>query len=181
MSSEDPVRLSRTSYAVLGLIGYLEPCTPYDLKRFIERSIANFWPVPHTTFYDEPARLAEAGYLTEDQEPSGRRRKLYSLTSEGRSALTEWVHAPTAAPPELRDEMELKVFLGADPAPMIEERLEWHRQKLAELEGYLEQVREADWPPGVERSLIAGMTYHRTLLGTTTERAADEEDGRSGV
>ena len=45
----------------------------------LERSIANFWMVPHTTFYAEPARLTRGGFLSEEQEPSGRRRKLYSL------------------------------------------------------------------------------------------------------
>jgi PadR family transcriptional regulator, regulatory protein AphA len=164
MSSEDGIRLSSTSYAVLGMIGYLEPCTPYDLKRFIDESIANFWPVPHTTFYAEPARLAANGYLSEQREDGGRRRKLYSLTQRGRDALQAWVALPTAAPPELRDELELKVFLGADPGPLIEQRLQWHRQKLTELEGYLSQVRKADWPTGLERSLVGGTAYHRILI-----------------
>lgn len=168
MSSDGVTRLSGTSYAVLGLIGYLEPCTPYDLKRFIEESIANFWPVPHTTFYAEPARLAEAGYLTEQQESGGRRRKLYSLTDPGRDALEAWLGTPTAAPPELRDELELKVFLGADPQPLIDERLRWYRDKLAELEGYLEQVRVTNGPAGIERCLVAGTAYHRMLIDLTS-------------
>ncbi len=164
MSSDPATRLSATSYAVLGMIGYLEPCTPYDLKRFIDQSIANFWPVPHTTFYAEPARLAAGGYLSQQQEDSGRRRKLYSLTQLGRDALQAWVALPTAAPPELRDELELKVFLGADPRPLIEQRLQWHRQKLTELEGYLAQLRGAAGPPGIERCLVGGTSYHRSLI-----------------
>jgi hypothetical protein len=43
--------------------------------------------------------------------------------------------------------VELKVFLGTDPQPMVEQRLEWHRRKLAELEGYLERVRAASGRP----------------------------------
>jgi DNA-binding PadR family transcriptional regulator len=165
MSTADPpIRLSRTSYAVLGLVGYLQPCTPYDLKQFIEQSISNFWPVPHTTFYVEPARLAGAGLLTEQQETAGRRRKLYSLTGAGREVLDAWLSTPLAAPPELRDELQLKVFLGADPRPMVEQRLAWHREKLAELEGYLEAVRAGEWPAAIELSLIAGTTYHRVLI-----------------
>lgn len=164
------IRLSGTSYAVLGLIRYLQPCTPYDLKRFIEQSIANFWPVPHTTFYVEPARLAQAGYLEEEQESGGRRRKRYSLTPAGRKALEVWLAEPQAAPPELRDELELKVFLGADPRPLLSERLEWHRRKLGELEGYLAAVRgEEGWAPGVERSLQAGTAYHRAMVALTEE------------
>ena len=75
-----PIRLSQTSYAVLALFDHLGEATSYDLKQAIERSIENFWQVPHTTAYDEPARLAAGGYLTVRQEPGGRRRKRYALT-----------------------------------------------------------------------------------------------------
>jgi DNA-binding PadR family transcriptional regulator len=162
MSSD--VRLSGTSYAVLGLIGYLQPCSPYDLKRYLEQSVANFWPVPHTTFYAEPARLAKAGYLDEEQEPGGRRRKLYRLTASGRQVLDQWVGQAEAAPPQIRDELLLKVFLGADYRQLVGERVRWHEAKLAELEGYLANERSAEGDPGVERSLVVGTGWHRAML-----------------
>lgn len=163
----EPTRLSGTSYAVLGLIAAWGPCTPYDLKKAIESTVENFWPVPHTTFYVEPARLEEAGLLSVDQEEHGRRRKLYAITRAGRQALAEWVQEPTAAPPQLRDEMVLKVFLGADPAPLAEERVAWHREKLTELNGYLEAMRAAEPTPaseGIVRSLQIGTVYTRTMM-----------------
>jgi PadR family transcriptional regulator AphA len=158
------MRLSGTSYAVLGLVDAWGPCTPYDLKQAIETTIVNFWPVPHTTFYVEPARLEKAGLLSVEQEQHGRRRKLYAITDAGRAALRSWVAAPTVAPPQLRDELMLKVFLGADPAPLAEERIAWHREKLAELEGYLTAVRAGEGTKGMERSLVAGTTYTRAVL-----------------
>jgi PadR family transcriptional regulator, regulatory protein AphA len=157
-------RLTGTSYAVLGLIHVTGPCTPYDLKQRIETTVENFWPVPHTTFYVEPARLAEAGLLSVEQEGDGRRRKVYSLTGAGRTALEAWVGEPVAQPPQVRDELMLKLFLGADPGPLIEERLEWQRAKLTELQGYLDVCREHGGPEGVERSLVAGTAYHRGLI-----------------
>ena len=173
------IRLTSTSFVVLGLIDYLGPSTPYDLKRSIEQSVENFWPVPHTTFYAEPARLAAAGYLSERQERGGRRRKVYSPTERGTEALREWLQTGHASPPELRDEAMLMIFFGADPAPILRERLGWHRAKLAELEGYLEKVRESGGPAGVERSLVAGTTYHRQLIEMQTAylAAAEERDG----
>jgi PadR family transcriptional regulator AphA len=158
------LRLTGTSYAVLGLVAAWGPCTPYDLKQAIETTIVNFWPVPHTTFYVEPARLEKAGLLALEQEEHGRRRKLYAITDAGRSALEAWVAEPTAAPPQLRDELMLKVFLGADPAPLAAERLAWQREKLAELEGYLAAVRAGEGTAGMERSLIAGTAYSRALI-----------------
>lgn len=159
-----PTKLTSTSYVVLGLLEVFGDSTPYDLKRALEKSVQNFWPVPHTTFYAEPERLAGGGYLSVEQETSGRRRKVYSLTDKGREALREWASSPTAAPPQLHDEGVLKIFAGADPGPILEERAEWHRTKLAELEGYLDAVREAGGPASVEQSLIAGTGYHRALL-----------------
>ena len=158
------IRLTSTSYALLALLDQLGEATSYDIKQALEKSIQNFWPVPHTTAYEEPARLAAGGYLSARQEPGGRRRKLYALTAEGRAALRSWADEPTAAPPQLRDETMLKVFAGADPQPLGEARIEWHRTKLAELQGYLDEVREAEGWEGSERALIAGVAYHQKML-----------------
>jgi PadR family transcriptional regulator, regulatory protein AphA len=160
----EPIRLTGTSYAVLSLLQVLGPSTPYDLKQALEKSIENFWPVPHTTFYAEPARLARGGYLSVRQEQGGRRRKLYALTAAGSEALAEWVHSPAVAAPQLRDEGILKVFAGADPVPLLRRRREWHRAKLAELEGYLHLVGEQERTRGVRQSLVVGTGYHRLLL-----------------
>lgn len=159
-----PIRLTQTSYAVLALFQHLGEATSYDLKQAIELTIQNFWQVPHTTAYDEPARLAAGGYLDVRQEPGGRRRKLYSLTDLGREALTAWTAEPLAAPPQLRDEAMLKVFAGAEPGPLLPARRAWHEAKLVELNALLELVREAGGPERPERTLVAGVTYHRKML-----------------
>jgi len=159
-----PIRLTPNSYALLALLDQFGEGTSYDIKLAIEKSIANFWPVPHTTAYEEPARLAAAGYLSVRQEEGGRRRKLYALTDEGSKALREWAAEPTASPPQLRDEHMLKAFAGAPPGPLRETRVAWHREKLAELEGYLEEVRGAEGMEGSERALVAGVAYHHKML-----------------
>ena len=175
-----PIRLTQTSYAVLALFQHLGEATSYDLKQAIELTIQNFWQVPHTTAYDEPARLAAGDYLTVRQEAGGRRRKLYSLTDLGREALAAWTNEPLAAPPLLRDEVMLKVFAGAEPGPLLPARRTWHEAKLAELDGLLELVREAGGPEGPERTLVAGVTYHRKMLEMleTLEQIAAGEDTR---
>jgi DNA-binding PadR family transcriptional regulator len=141
-----PIRLTTTSYALLALLDQLGEATSYDIKQAIEKSIENFWQVPHTTAYEEPARLALGGYLSVTQEPAGRRRKSYSLTKKGREALRAWAAEPEAAPPQVRDEAMLKIFAGADPESLLQGRTEWHRAKLVELNGYLEDVRAARSP-----------------------------------
>jgi len=159
-----PIRLTSTSYALMALLDQLGEATPYEIKAAIEKSIENFWPVPHTTAYDEPARLAAAGYLSVRQEAEGRRRKVYALTEKGREAVTGWASKPVASPPQLHDEAVLKVFAGADPGPLLEAREAWHRAKLDELHGYLEEVKgEESWRPS-ERTLMAGIAFHSKML-----------------
>jgi PadR family transcriptional regulator, regulatory protein AphA len=159
-----PIRLTPTSYALLALLDQLGEATPYEIKQAMEASIENFWPVPHTTAYEEPARLAAGGYLSVRQEEEGRRRKVYSLTDEGRAALAAWAGEATAAPPQIRDELLLKLFAGADPGPLLKARMAWHKEKLAELQGYLDEVHGKDeWRPS-EIVLTAGMGYHRKML-----------------
>jgi PadR family transcriptional regulator, regulatory protein AphA len=170
------IRLTSTSYAVLSLLDLLGEATPYDLKRALEQSIENFWHVPHTTIYTEPTRLAQGGFLSEVQEPGGRRRKLYALTDSGRRALREWADSPESAPPELRDEGMLKIFAGADPNEIFTRRREWHEAKITELESLLADMRSAgdsiahelSWSPAqrarAEATLRFGIAYHRLLL-----------------
>jgi DNA-binding PadR family transcriptional regulator len=165
--SNEQIRLTGTSYAVISLLELLGEATPYDLKQLLERSIENFWPVPHTTFYAEPERLAKAGLLSERREDHGRRRKLYSVTDSGREALHGWRDSPELAPPQLRDEGVLKLFAGGDPVSYARTRRDFYEAKLGELEGYLDVCPEEARFRGVRASLIAGITYNRLLLGAT--------------
>lgn len=161
------INLTGTSYAVLGLVESLGEATPYDLKAALEGSVANFWPVQHTTFYGEPERLANAGYLSLDQETGGRRRKHYRITESGREALAGWIDTPDAKPPQLRDEHMLKIFLGADATPLLEARLEWHRAKQEELESNLDCLgTSAIDSEGARRALHAGIAYNRLFAET---------------
>jgi PadR family transcriptional regulator AphA len=158
------IKLTGTSYAVLALLDQFGDMTSYEAKQAIESSIQNFWPVPHTTAYEEPARLAAAGYLSARQEEGGRRRRVYSLTDAGREALAEWAGETTLTPPQLREEGILKIFAGADPGPIAEKRRAWHEAKLEELGGYLREVRAAGGMEASERTLVAGVTYHQKML-----------------
>jgi PadR family transcriptional regulator, regulatory protein AphA len=158
------IKLTGTSYALLALLKEFGPSTSYMIKGALESSIQNFWPVPHTTAYEEPARLAEAGYLSAEQEERGRRRRVYSLTEKGLEALAAWANEPVAAPPQLRDELMLKVFAGGSPEPLLGPRIAWHRAKLEELKGYLEAVQASDDFQGSERTLHAGIAYEEKML-----------------
>jgi DNA-binding PadR family transcriptional regulator len=158
------IKLSGTSYALLAVLNEFGEMTSYDIKQAMESSIQNFWPVPHTTAYEEPARLAAAGYLTARQEEGGRRRRVYGVTDLGREVLMEWAAAPDVAPPQLREEAILKVFAGAKPGPLAAERRAWHEAKRDELSAMLREVQETEGFSASERTLMAGVGYHQKML-----------------
>src|SRR4051794_41925122 len=97
------IRLTPTSYVVLGLLDAAGRATPYDLKRLHAAGVGSFWSLNHAQLYAGPDRLTEAGYLTVERERGGRRRKLYELTAAGRRALEEWLPPPPPAVPPPRD------------------------------------------------------------------------------
>ena len=154
------VRLTPTSYIVLGILEWCGRSTPYELKGLVAISVGNFWTLQHAQLYSEPERLASAGYVTEEREEGGRRRKTYEITATGREALAEWRRAPSAELAELRDHGLLKLFFGADAATLAPAQIEAHREKLAEYEA----TQEADpgTPPrGPWLALEAGVRAER--------------------
>lgn len=108
-------------YVVLGLIARHGAMTPYELKAKVEESVENFWPIPHAQLYRIPARLAELGLLREEAEQTGRRRRVFHLTEEGRAVLRQWLADPDAPEPETRDPGQLKLFFAdlGDPADVV--------------------------------------------------------------
>ncbi len=160
MSSEP--RLTETSYIVLGLLERIEPATPYDLKQLAQVSTVNFWTVPHTQIYTECGRLAEEGLLSERREESGRRRRIYTLTGEGRAALARWREDATGGLYELRDVATLKLFFGADPAKLATEQVGAHEARLAEYEELLAGLAEA--PEGWRLALELGIGHEREFI-----------------
>jgi DNA-binding PadR family transcriptional regulator len=164
----DGPSLTPTSYLVLGLVGHLGRCTSYEMKGIVAGSIGYFWTFPHSQLYAEPARLVGLGLLEEEQEPGGRRRRTYQLTSEGRAALRRWLGEPTDLPTEIRDLALLKLFFGGQADPDQVTRLATaaaagHRARLDEYEAIAASV-----PAAADRHQLAtlalGIRYERASL-----------------
>jgi len=130
------VRLTPTSYLVLGLLAREGPSTPYDLERHVRATLGHFWSFPHTLLYSEPPRLATFGLVDEVRETTGRRRRVFAVTTAGEAALRDWLDRPSNEPTELRDPGLLQLFF-ADLAPaesrlrLAEKQLAIHQAQLA--------------------------------------------------
>jgi PadR family transcriptional regulator, regulatory protein AphA len=157
------IRLTSTSYIVLGLLELAGESTPYGLKQLVSTSVGNFWTLHHAQLYTEPERLAKGGYVSEKRETGGRRRRLYDLTAKGRKALDEWRAESTSSLGELREPAVLKLFFGADPAQLASAQIPAHRAKLEEYEAIRDGMPD-DVPDGPRLALEAGIRHELTSI-----------------
>jgi PadR family transcriptional regulator AphA len=174
----DEIELTTTSYIVLGLLSLAGEASPYDLKQMVAASVGHFWSLPHSQLYAEPTRLARAGYVTEQQEPDGRRRKLYTLTPRGREAFDDWLQTLTPELYMLRDLALLKLFFGADVGDLAAVQLDTHRKRLAEYEALHEQMAAQKGPAGPRLGLELGIRHERETVSFWAEQARSNKKKR---
>jgi DNA-binding PadR family transcriptional regulator len=175
-------RLSHTSYLVLGLVAGMGTVTPYELKQAVSESLGYFWSFPHSQLYSEPDRLAGLGLLEVEQEPAGRRRKLYSVTEAGRAALLAWLRDPDAGRIEIREPGLLKLFFGGLAADEDVTRLARARAGVYErdLARYLAMETAIADDPDLRypyATLRLGIAVTRASLAFWSELAAGQADG----
>jgi PadR family transcriptional regulator, regulatory protein AphA len=170
-------QLGPTSYLILGLVAREGPSTPYDLKRHVAATIGHFWSFPHVLLYQEPPRLAALGFLTEEREQDGRRRRLFTITDAGRAELRRWLARPSREPTQLRDPGVLQLFF-ADLGSADHRRelaiaqLEVHRSKIAQYEEDQRAERGTNGSDPVPRTvehwrgvtLPMGLLYERAAI-----------------
>jgi DNA-binding PadR family transcriptional regulator len=176
MSTEP--RLGHVSFLVLGIVALRGASTPYDLKRFVERSIGYFWPFPHTQLYTEPERLAAAGLLDETREDGGRRRRHYTITPAGRARLEAWLAEPATAPTEYRDVGVLKLFFSElatrdDVEALARTQAAAQRDVLAVYEGLVDRFGDRPEYAARVRSVEMGIRFTRAAIDFWDEVAAE--------
>lgn len=176
------VRLSTTSYVVLGMIAMRGPSTSYDLKRAIGHSVGYFWHFPHAQLYSEPKRLERLGLLDAEEEGEGRRRRTYTITEDGLAALRGWLAEPTDQHFELRDVAEIKLFFNelAEPADvkrLAADQIEQHRERIAE---YERMQQRFGTEPAISRRMVTlglGLEMEHAALRFWTSLAERAEAG----
>jgi PadR family transcriptional regulator, regulatory protein AphA len=145
--------LTPVSYVVLGLVARDGPSTPYALKAAVGRGVAHFWQFPHSQIYAETERLARLGLLAEEREQTGRRRRSYRITAEGRAALAAWLAEPTDEPLQVRSLGLLKLFFAQHAAPedvaeLARAQAELHRGWVEVINGIVERLQARGDRPG---------------------------------
>jgi DNA-binding PadR family transcriptional regulator len=174
--------LTTTSFAVLGLLAMRE-WTTYELAHQMKRSFSYFWPRAERRIYDEPARLAAAGYAQSRRDLVGRRpRTCWQITPEGRDALHAWLGEPPTTPRTMEFEGLVKVFLAPqgskrqllDTLAVIEHNAEQRRRELAEMSA--EIVADGGrFPERIHVNALA-MQYMVAVSELTAQWARDAAD-----
>ncbi|NMH97704.1 PadR family transcriptional regulator [Pseudonocardia sp. K10HN5] len=161
------------------MIALRGPSTPYDLKRAVGHSVGYFWHFPHAQLYSEPDRLTDLGLLELSVEDTGRRRKTYSLTDAGRTALRAWLAAPTPEHFEMRDIAELKLFFNEvgdanNVLSLAHEQIKQHEERIAVYEGMQERFGDAPEARPRMLTLELGLEMEYAALRFWTALAADD-------
>ena len=119
------------------------PMTGYELAKTFDSSIGFFWKADHQQIYRELSRLRDRGYIQgREVVQSGKPNKLvYTLTSEGRAALTHWAARPSS-PPSIKDDLLVRLYAldSVDIEPLrtdLMARLEHHRDRALRYERIL--------------------------------------------
>lgn len=112
MSAKLP-KLSPTSYALLGLLA-AGPKSAYELNSTMQTSLIRvYWPRAESHVYSEPKKLLAHGLVTEHSEENGaRKRRVYTISSRGIAALTNWLAEESSSEFRSQAEFMLKLILA---------------------------------------------------------------------
>lgn len=119
--------------------------TGYELKQRADRTLRFYWVSPAMSqIYTELDRLSRNGFVEAVDDTSGKRTtRRFRITSDGREALTTWLHTSEHEFPVLKHPIALRLMLGSLMGPgEIEAMLDGYVEALAARRQELQAVRE---------------------------------------
>jgi DNA-binding PadR family transcriptional regulator len=132
----------------------------YDLKKFFDRSIGNFWSTTQSHIYKALNDLEHQGWvemhlIAQEDRPN---RKQYALTAAGRLELRRWLTQPLPPTP-VREAWLIQLFFchtnsDAEIIALIQERGETTRRILETYRVQSGGVLPQDMPPGLRRAAV---------------------------
>lgn len=143
-------RQSSSDYALLGLLT-IEPMSGYDIRKFVQEVLSNFWNESYGRIYPLLGQLEKKGLVTArlHKQKGKPDRRVYQITDRGREVLNDWLLAPSQ-PMQVRNESTLKFMLGAnlsidEALAPIERQRQHHLQMKQVLAVQVQQIEaEAD-------------------------------------
>ena len=101
-----------TEYVILGILRN-KSRTGYDINKVVKTRLGPFWDINYSQIYPTLRELEKGGSITKRVEINerGQNRKVYSITTEGKNKLKEWLLKP-AKPEKHKIELMLKIGFG---------------------------------------------------------------------
>jgi PadR family transcriptional regulator AphA len=120
---------NKTQYAILGVLS-IQPMCGYEIRKAMDGSIRYFWQESNGQLYPTLANLAKNKLVSVETQTIGKKnRKVYSITTLGKSKLKDWLNQSTEYYPA-RNELVLKLFFGQNvPAKISIKHLENHIER----------------------------------------------------
>ena len=129
-------------HILLGLLR--EPATGYDLGNAFSENVRHFWSAELSQIYPTLKRLEQRGMLSSRVEPSpkGPKRRVYTLTDEGRAELLGWLRGDPAVGTERFAYLAQLYFM--DALGDIHETRAFMTALRSHLTGWLAQLRAVE-------------------------------------
>jgi DNA-binding PadR family transcriptional regulator len=104
-------QLTVTSYALLGFLA-TRPYSAYELTKQMSRTLKYMWPRAESRLYEEARNLEKHGLAVSEKSYHGKRpRTVYTITTEGEKAFSEWLSTEPSLP-NLEFEGLVRVFFA---------------------------------------------------------------------
>lgn len=134
-------------YALLGFLNY-ESMTGYQLKKYFDESVSNFWNASLSQIYPTLNNMYEEGLVTSEEVEleSSLNKKIYSITSKGKEELLKWLAEPTEIQP-LRSTLLLKLYFSSNISKevvisQLESLIKQSKHKLESFENGVEHIHK---------------------------------------
>jgi DNA-binding PadR family transcriptional regulator len=167
--------LTLFSYEILGLVGR-GGAGAHDLLRLARRGRILDW-AGESQYYVEPKRLAGLGYLDARKEPGKtRERTVYTLTSKGLDALSEYARTPVAVTPVKSEALLRLLICDLVGEEVTRESMATLRDDIADLRVRLDDAeRTAREYPHRAMYLLLVVDFLRSLLDLHEQLVDDVE------
>ncbi len=146
------------------------PISGYKLTKRFNAAIGYFWQATHQQIYRELTSLEKHGSVQRVPSSSSSTEKLYTLTQEGRNALTEWISQPSE-PGVVREDLLLKVRAGSlVPREVLLTELRRRRVLSAERLAIYREAEAREYPDAQHLSYEQRLRYLPLLRGLMFEQ-----------
>jgi DNA-binding PadR family transcriptional regulator len=146
------------------------PVSGYKLTKRFSAAIGYFWQATHQQIYRELSALVEHGYVERVPSSSHATEKLYTLTPQGRVALSQWIMQPSE-PGVLREDLLLKIRAGSIvPPEVLLTELRRRRVLHAERVAIYREIQERDFPDPQHLTYEKRLHYLPLLRGLMFEK-----------